>query len=56
MAAIRAAAPLAFANQLPLPTIYSAAGRGIAAVSSAIEESDLYLFKEQTCRYSGVCA
>ena len=24
--------------------LYSAAGRGIAAVSSAIEESDLYLF------------
>jgi len=39
MAAICAAAPLALADQLPLLT-----GRGIAAVSSAIEESDLYLF------------
>jgi len=37
MAAICAAAPLALANQLPLPRLYSAAGRGIAAVSSAIE-------------------
>ena len=41
LAAICAAAPLALANQLPLPTIVQ---RGIAAVSSAIEESDLYLF------------
>jgi len=44
MAAICAPAPLALTNQLPLPTIlYSAAGRGIGAVSSAIEESDLCL-------------
>jgi len=44
MAAICAAAPLARANQLPLPT----AGRGITAGSSAIEESDLYLFLQQS--------
>ena len=42
MAAICAAAPLALANQLPLPTIVAC--RGIAAVSSAIEESDLLTF------------
>ena len=30
--------------------LYSAAGRGIAAVSSAIEESDLYLFSCETVR------
>jgi len=32
---------LALANQLPLPRLYSAAGRGTAAVSSAIEASDI---------------
>jgi len=35
---------LAFANQLPLPAIVQAAGSGIAALSSAIEVSDLYLY------------
>jgi len=53
MAAICAAAPFALANQLSLPTIVqrgcmvkalTRAMDGIAAVSSAIEESDLYLF------------
>jgi len=41
MAAICAVAPLALANQLPLPAIVQ---RGsTAAVSSAIEESEIYL-------------
>jgi len=60
MAAICAAAPLALANQLPLPTIvqrgwsWHCRGRGIdgiAAVSSAIEESDLYLYLAVGCHY-----
>jgi len=44
MAAICAAAPLALANQLPLPTIVQRGWWRHRAVSSAIEESDLYLF------------
>jgi len=32
--------------------LYSAAGRGIAAVSSAIEESDLYLYLCLLYRYT----
>jgi len=46
MATICAAAPLALANQLPLPTIVQrgwSQSRSIATVSSAIEQSDLYL-------------
>ena len=44
MAAICVAAPLALANQLPLLRLYRVAGYGYLLVSSAIEESDIYLY------------
>jgi len=45
-------APLALANQLPLPAIVQRGWSRRRRVSSAIEESDLYLFTLKLCMLS----